>query len=263
MLIMLGLFLFNRETIARTLRDTQFLERIGKGANTPEPKDILPAVPKTEPKTDPKPEEKTPAKQAPAEKPVPTTEIKPAPEVKSDLKVSPEEKPVGKPEEKTAPATKPMSPVVTPKTPETKSVPQTRQRVIYFVIVDNSGTISRTMATRNLPNSDSPLADAITALIQGPAQTEKKKGYTSLIPPGTKLLSAIVRGNTAYLNFSEEFQFNSYGIEGYAAQLRQVIWTATEFSNVLDVQILIEGRRIDYLGFDGIWIGSPLNRDSF
>jgi spore germination protein GerM len=82
----------------------------------------------------------------------------------------------------------------------------------------------------------------------------------TLIPEGTRLLSAMVRGQTAYLNFNEEFQFNTYGMEGYAAQIRQVIWTATEFSTVADVQILIEGRRLDYLG-ESIPIGSPLNRE--
>jgi spore germination protein GerM len=69
-----------------------------------------------------------------------------------------------------------------------------------------------------------------------------------------------VRGSTAYISFSEEFQYNTFGVEGYAAQLRQIVWTVTEFTNVSDVQILIEGRRVDYLG-EGIWIGSPLDRD--
>jgi spore germination protein GerM len=82
----------------------------------------------------------------------------------------------------------------------------------------------------------------------------------SLIPSGVKVLSAAVRGATAYINFSEEFQFNSYGAEGYAAQLRQIVWTVTEFPTVQEVQVLIEGRRTDYLG-EGIWIGSPINRE--
>jgi spore germination protein GerM len=40
------------------------------------------------------------------------------------------------------------------------------------------------------------------------------------------------------------------------------VWTATEFPNVVTVQVLIEGRRVDYLGSEGIWIGGPLGRDS-
>jgi spore germination protein GerM len=105
------------------------------------------------------------------------------------------------------------------------------------------------------------MLDSLNALLKGPNTEEQRRGLVSLVPQGARILSAIVRGNTAYISFSEEFQYNTYGVEGYAAQLRQIVWTATEFSTVRDVQILIEGRRIDYLG-EGIWIGSPLGRDN-
>ncbi|MDR0448242.1 MAG: hypothetical protein LBH07_06195 [Treponema sp.] len=39
-----------------------------------------------------------------------------------------------------------------------------------------------------------------------------------------------------------------------------MVLTATEFNNVKDVQILIDGKRVDYLG-EGIWIGSPVGRN--
>jgi spore germination protein GerM len=97
--------------------------------------------------------------------------------------------------------------------------------------------------------------------MEGPGVDEEAGGLVSLIPGGTRVLSASVRGSTAYISFSEDFQYNIYGVEGYAGALRQILWTATEFSNVKDVQILIEGRRVDYLG-EGIWIGSPIGRDT-
>jgi spore germination protein GerM len=104
------------------------------------------------------------------------------------------------------------------------------------------------------------MLDVLQRLLQGPSAEEQRRGLQSFIPPGTKVLSASVRGSTAYISFSEEFQFSTFGVEGYAAQLRQVVWTATEFSTVKDVQILIEGRRVDYLG-ESVWIGSPIGRD--
>jgi len=57
--------------------------------------------------------------------------------------------------------------------------------------------------------------------------------------------------------------YNRYGIEGYAGQLKQIVYTATNFSTVKDVQILIEGQPRDYLGGDGVYIGKPLSRASF
>ena len=135
-----------------------------------------------------------------------------------------------------------------------------RERALYFSQVDRGGTILRVKVTRNLPVSNSPLIDVIQALIGGPSGEEKSRGLISLIPPETKLMSATVRGDTAYISFSEDFQYNTFGVEGYAGQLRQIVYTATEFPNVKNVQILIEGRRLDYLG-EGVWIGSPLDRD--
>jgi spore germination protein GerM len=105
------------------------------------------------------------------------------------------------------------------------------------------------------------MVDSLTALIAGPDTEELRRGLISLIPKGTRILNATVRGSTAYISLSEDFQLNTHGVEGYAASLRQIVWTVTEFSNVKDVQILIEGRRLDYLG-EGIWIGSPLNRET-
>jgi spore germination protein GerM len=85
----------------------------------------------------------------------------------------------------------------------------------------------------------------------------------TLIPAGTKLLSAKVSGGVAYLNFNENFEINTYGVEGYIHQLEQIVYTATAFSTVNSVQFLIEGQKRDYLGSEGQWIGSPLSRSSF
>lgn len=136
-----------------------------------------------------------------------------------------------------------------------------RDRVLYLMQVDPDGTILRTRVTRSLPVTSSPMVDALNALLLGPSAEEKNRDLISLIPKGTRILSAVVRGSTAYINFNENFLFNEYGVEGYAGQLRQIVWTATEFPNVKDVQILIEGRRIDYLG-ESIWIGGPVGRES-
>jgi spore germination protein GerM len=138
---------------------------------------------------------------------------------------------------------------------------ETRERGVYFTRIDRDGTILRTKASRKIAVSDSPMLDSLKALLSGPTMEEQRQGLMSLIPKDTRILSATVRGNTAYISFSEDFLYNTYGVEGYAAQLRQIVWTLTEFPNINDVQILIEGRRIDYLG-EGIWIGSPVNRDS-
>jgi spore germination protein GerM len=148
-----------------------------------------------------------------------------------------------------------------PPPPDTPPV-QTRDRVVYFTQVNNDGQILQSRVTRRLPVTQSPMLDALNVILAGPSAEELNRGILNLIPQNTRILSAAIRGTTAYVNFSEDFLFNTFGVEGYIAQLRQIVWTVTEFSNVNDVQILIEGRRMDYLG-EGIWIGSPISRQSF
>jgi spore germination protein GerM len=161
----------------------------------------------------------------------------------------------------------PQAPLVTETKPVTPpagaSQGKSQDRALYFIRVDGDGDILRTPVTRAVAVS-SPLADAMRLLIQGPTAEEKSRypRLRSLIPPGTQFLRAEVRGSTAYINFSEEFKFNNDGVEGYMGQLWQIIWTATEFPNIADVQILIDGRIVEYLG-ERIKIGSPLNRNSF
>ncbi|MDR2965921.1 MAG: GerMN domain-containing protein [Treponema sp.] len=163
------------------------------------------------------------------------------------------------------PASPPPAPptVQTPK-PPTPAPPtvQTRERAVYFANINNDGQILQSRVTRRLPVSETPLQDVINAMLAGPAADELSRNMLNLIPKNTRLLSATVRGSTAYLNFSEDFMFNTYGVEGYVAQLKQIVWTATEFPNIRDVQILIDGRRVDYLA-EGILIGSPIGRQSF
>lgn len=144
---------------------------------------------------------------------------------------------------------------------ETKQ--KTRVATIYFVTIDSDGRISRVASKRELDVSDSPMSDALKSLFAGTTKSETQKSYRSLIPPETKLLGATVRDGIAYINISESFEFNRYGIEGYLAELAQVVFTATEFPTVNSVQFLIEGRKKNYLGSDGVWIGSPLSRNSF
>jgi len=139
---------------------------------------------------------------------------------------------------------------------------QMRDRAIYFTQVNSDGQILQSRVTRRLPVSQSPMMDALNVLLAGLTAEELSRGLINLIPANTRIISATVRGNTAYINFSEDFLFNTFGVDGYVAQLRQIVWTVTEFSNVHDVQVLIEGMRYDYLG-EGIWIGSPISRQSF
>lgn len=143
-----------------------------------------------------------------------------------------------------------------------KTVSETRNTKLYFLSVDANGTSSIKEVSRAMAKSDSPLTDALKAIIAGPNSTEKSAGCQTFISEGTRLISASVKNGIATLNFSENLAYNSFGLAGLNAELEQIVYTATAFPTVDSVQILIDGKLTDYLA-EGVWIGTPLKRSSF
>jgi hypothetical protein len=257
-LVTLLLFVFNWEKIQSTLQVTGFREAVGapSGADKPRQEPAKGDGSLESPATE------DPAKPQPQAKPAETTKPGAATQAPSEPA-----RPAQGADPAPAPAKDPQKEPLKPKPADTVSpmeaVKTTRVAVLYFIRVDDDGAISRREVKRTVNASDSPMSDALDALMAGPNADELGRGYISLIPSEARLLSAQVRGSTAYLNFSEAFMYNRYGIEGYAGQLKQIVYTATSFSTVKDVQILIDGQKRDYLGGDGVYIGKPLSRASF
>jgi hypothetical protein len=254
------LFFINRETIRKTIGATQFMDHLlnrspaleaPPGETTAAEPDLPEGVAFVPRDDAPGPESRErPTEELPREEATPQEAIEEAASIGEEA-AHPEETPLPPASGRETPA----PPV--PPAPE----PERTSRNLYFMRLDRDGTVVRTMSSRSLAVSTSPLADTLQALLQGPTAEERQQGMVSFIPPGTRILDIRIRGTTAYINFSEEFQFGIFGTEGYAAQLRQIVWTATEFSTVKDVQILIEGRVVNYLG-ESILIGSPINREA-
>lgn len=104
-----------------------------------------------------------------------------------------------------------------------------------------------------IPRGQSVLKDTLEALI----------GYRSpdllnLVPLNTKVRKVWIKGDVAFIDFSEEFSYNSYGMVGYDIQINQVVFTATQFAQVKSVYFYIEGKPADYLGGDGYILHNPI-----
>jgi len=242
-LLILVIFLFNRETIQNVLDETGFIEFLKSNEKKPE-------VERVEP-----PQDTT------ADSETETIEIveKPAAapfEAESETVKEPEENIIAL--------------EVTPETAEPEKIEETPERPqkvrrskLFFIVVDEDGSISLKEVVRPVYFNDSPLTETLNTLLNGLSSSELNMGLISLIPEQAKLLSVGINDGTAYLNFSEAFRFNSFGAEGCNAQLKQIIYTTTEFANINAVQILIEGTINEYMGSEGIYIGAPLSRADF
>jgi len=141
--------------------------------------------------------------------------------------------------------------------------PAIRKARLFFTAVDQNGGLQMKSVIRPIPSSDSPLRDVLDALLKGPTSQELNTGLLSMIPVEARVRSVVVRDDTAYIDFNESFRFNAQGLEALNAQLRQVVYAATEFPSVKKVQLLIEGRKVQYLGTEGVRIDAPLSRASF
>lgn len=107
------------------------------------------------------------------------------------------------------------------------------------------------------------MESALTALLAGPTNAEESHDIITNIPENTILKSIKIEDDIMFLDFSEEFEFNSYGRDSTLLQLKQIVFTATEYSDIEKIQFLINGEIRTYLGGDGVVIGKPLSRDDF
>ena len=255
LLVILIIFLVKKDQIFTNLKETAFFDRVFGSTPT--------AIEQHE-SAQPKKTETIPLKNDEVTIKIEAEET-PAPKVSQAEPVAE----VSKPDQtdKTKENTKTKEEVKeTPKKQEEKkpAATSTTELQLCFVNIDGDGSVVRQVIKRKVPKSDSPLTASINLLLKGPDTTiSAERNLMSLIPAGTKLLSAKVQGGVAYLNFNEAFEINTYGVEGYIHQLEQIVYTATSFSTVNSVQFLIEGQKRDYLGSEGQWIGSPLSRNSF
>lgn len=137
-----------------------------------------------------------------------------------------------------------------------------RTSTLYFVNIGNENNIVLQGITRPIYYNESPLTETLAALLSGLTSSELNKGLLSLIPKGTKIRGITVSNRTATIDFNEALSFNKFGREGLEAELKQIIFTATEFSTVDKVQILINGQKKQFLSTEGVFIGEPLTRAS-
>jgi len=209
---------------------------------------------------EPSPQSKTPAAKPPEKAPEKPPAKPPAATAKEKPPEKTPAKPPAKPPEQTSPQSGTQQPAKQPEAQPEKKPVETRDRSIYFMQESSGGAdLALVKVNRKIAVSNSPLLDSLNALLDGPTAEERNRGLINFIPQNARIISAQVVNNTVFLNFNEEFRYNTFGREGGAAQLKQIVWTATEFPNVHNVQIQIEGKTVDFL-LEGVAIRNPIGR---
>ncbi len=163
-----------------------------------------------------------------------------------------------------SPEPTPSDGAVIPKRREAGSNPDIvlQETAIYFISLEQDSIVP--VHVRRKVRKEAPMTHTLQWLIKGPTTEESEQGLLNLIPPNSRLLSASIKNGIAYINFNEDFRYNNFGAEGTLAQLQQVVFSVTEYSTIQQVQILINGKRVDYLQSESpIYIGQPIGREIF
>jgi len=246
LVVLLILFLVKFEDIRSVVQKTGFLDALNHAVSKPT------TVPTSEPsgsEQQTSPQETVPAAPFPETPSSPQTTA-PAPSPTDSGQTAP-----------SSTSETPSEQMPEPSSPQTP-MEKTRTVALYFIQIHDDGSISTQRVKRTIPLSDSPMQDTLEILLEGPTESELRANLLSLIPSGTKLRGVSVRGNTAIVDFNDAFGYNRYGKEGYIAQLKQIVYTLTEFQNIKDVQFLIEGKTRAFLS-EGVALDTPLSRSSF
>ncbi|HOJ39671.1 MAG TPA: GerMN domain-containing protein [bacterium] len=144
------------------------------------------------------------------------------------------------------------------------SLPASREIYVYFVRHSRNEAelvpVRRKSSGRSLQQR---VRLAVGELIAGPTEEEKKEGLYNAVPAATRLLDCRVENGTVWLDFSAEVEEGG-GTQDMEERLAQIVFTATQFDEASQVQLLIEGKTLKYFGGEGITeVEHPLKRRDF
>lgn len=146
---------------------------------------------------------------------------------------------------------------------DTLKKPNSIKKNLYFVRFSSDGLMLLSIRPYTIRYDNMPILETLKTLIRGPSIDDLSQNYISLIPKDSEILSISVRDSIATIDMNNAFCFNPLGNEGILNQLKQIVYTATEFPLIKKVKFLIEGKKTDFLNAEGVFIGKPLGRNDF
>ncbi|MGC8764937.1 MAG: GerMN domain-containing protein [Brevinematia bacterium] len=137
--------------------------------------------------------------------------------------------------------------------PSTSSAESRKMKVKIYLAKMAEKFVSLFPLEIEISYTQSPLKDTLISLIN-----YRESEYLNLIPINTKINNVWIKEGFAHIDFSDDFNYNSYGVSGYNIQIYQVVYTATQFEGVKGVYFYINGKMIKYLGGEGFIIQNPV-----
>lgn len=162
--------------------------------------------------------------------------------------------------EPTAPASQTPTdePTDEPTTPAVPEVPAGQDGAVAYFMYAPAEAENPYLTAVWVPGARD-LAAALAALLDGPdGSVPAHSALSSAIPDGTGLLDVSMDGTTAVVDLGGAFASGG-GSASMFARLAQVTFTATQFTEVEDVRLLLDGTEIQTFSSEGIELDQPID----
>jgi hypothetical protein len=127
----------------------------------------------------------------------------------------------------------------------------------YFLRNDKVG-----LGHRRIARTPSVARAATELLLGGPTNDERSAGLSTAIPTDTRLRSINLSDGVLTVDLSKEFVANADG-PTMRRRLAQLVFTLTQFENVVSVRVRIDGQPTATFGTSGVTLDGPLDRNDF
>lgn len=125
---------------------------------------------------------------------------------------------------------------------------------VYFI--DKNNNIRASVRT----NKKNDLETSINTLLEGVNADEKSKGMYSEIPKGVRLLGLDNKNGKIIINLNSQF-VQGGGTQSVMNRIKQLVKTVNAHSGKEPIYLHIEGKQVEYIGGDGVYLQQPLNED--
>lgn len=146
-------------------------------------------------------------------------------------------------------------------TQETKEAQAKKEGLVKreLYLIDRNGYV--VPQTFQLPKSSSLAKQALEYLVKdGPITDELPNGFQAVLPPNTEVLGVQTqKDGTVIADFSQEFK--QYHKEDELKIFQAVTWTLTQFENVKNVKIRVNGKDLNAMPVNKVEIGEGLTRE--
>ncbi|MFC4320996.1 GerMN domain-containing protein [Litchfieldia salsa] len=139
-------------------------------------------------------------------------------------------------------------------TNDEEAAQETISRELYLIDA-NGYVVSQAV---DLPKTDGVAKQVVEYLVDGgPVSEILPTGFRAVIPRDTEV-SVNMEGTTVLVDFSKEF--TEYKAEDEQKILEAITWTLTQFENIEDVEISVNGHKLEEMPVNGTPITEKLSR---